>query len=122
MIFKNKIHEKIFDSKAKEFSNSNRSLATIYLLTSDNALWKQMKNNCSNGQIEFNDVSLSEMTPEQYALFMAAKDLYLDETHLSITDLADKAVLDSNAFALVMNAICIARCGIKNQKTKEVTK
>ena len=35
MIFKNKIHEKIFDSKAKEFSNSNRSLATIYLLTSD---------------------------------------------------------------------------------------
>lgn len=122
MIFKNKIHEKIFDSKTKEFSNNNRALAAIYLLTSDNALWKQMKDNRSNGQIEFIDVSLSEMTPEQYALFMAAKDLYLDETHLSITDLADKAVLDSNAFALVMNAICIARCGIKNQKTKEMIK
>lgn len=122
MIFKNRIHEKIFDSKAKELSNNNRALAAIYLLTSDNALWKQMENNCSNGQIEFNYVSLSKMTPEQYALFMAAKDLYLDETHLSITDLADKAVLDSNAFALVMNAICIARCGIKNQKTKEMIK
>ena len=121
MIFKNKIHEKIFDSKTKDFSKSNRFLAAIYLLTSDNTLWKQIKNNCRDGKIEFNNVSLSEMTPEQYTLLMAAKDLYLDETHLSITDLADKAVLDSNAFALVMNAICIARYGKKNQKITEVT-
>lgn len=122
MIYKNKIHEMIFNSKTKEFLNNNRALAAIYLLTSDNTLWKQIKNNRSDGRIEFSDVPLSEMTPEQYALFMVAKDLYLDETHLSITDLADKAVLDSNVFALVMNAICIARCGIKNQKTKEMIK
>ena len=122
MIFKNKIHEKTFSSKQKDFSNSNRALAAVFILTADKDLWKRMKNNCENGQIVFDGILLSDFSPEQYALFMAVKDLYLDETHLSITDLADKAVLDSNAFALVMNAICIARCGMKNQKTKEVMK
>lgn len=122
MIFKNRIHEKIFLSKRKEFSNNNRTLAAVFILTSDKDLWERMKRNCENGQIVFDGIPLSDFSPEQYALFMAAKDLYIDETHLSITDLADKAVLDNNAFALIMNAICIARCGIKNEKTMEVTK
>ena len=112
MTYKNKIHEKIFKSQIREFSISDRALAAIYILTADNILWKIMKYNCDGGNINFDEMPLSELPTKQYALLSAAKDIYLDETHLTLTDLADKNIFSPKMFSVVMNAIYIARFGI----------
>jgi len=111
MTYKNKIHEKIFKNHINEFSKSDRALAAIYILTADNILWKIMKYNCDGGNINFDEVSLSELPTEQYALFAAAKDTYLDETHLTMTDIADKNIFRPKMFSVVINALRIARFG-----------
>ena len=72
-----------------------------------------MKERCKDGKIEFDGISLFKLTPEQYALFAAAKDLYLDETHLALTDLADNKTLPDKTFMLITKAISIARKGRK---------
>lgn len=111
MTYKNKIHEKIFKSHINEFSKSNRTLAAIYILTADNTLWKIMKYNCDGGNINFDEVPLAQLPTEQYVLLMAAKDICLDQSHLTMTDLADKNIFGPRMFSVVMNAIHIARFG-----------
>ena len=109
----NTFHENIFKSRICEFAPRPRSLAAVYILTADNELWKYMKERCKDGKIEFDGISLFKLTPEQYALFAAAKDLYLDETHLALTDLADNKTLPDKTFMLITKAISIARKGRK---------
>ncbi|MBR0236110.1 MAG: hypothetical protein IJQ37_06610 [Clostridia bacterium] len=111
MTYKNKIHEKIFKSHINEFSKSNGTLAAIYILTADNTLWKIMKYNCDSGNIDFDKVQLAQLPTEQYAVLMAAKDICLDQSHLTMTDLADKNIFSQRMFSVIMNAMYIARFG-----------
>ena len=51
------------------------------------------------------------MSPHDYTLFSAAKDIYSDTPGMALADLASSVVVDTLAFSLIVNALLIARYG-----------
>ena len=54
---------------------------------------------------------LAEISERGYTLFCGAKDLYFGTKTLCVTDLSDTAIVDSEAFDLIITAMAIKRYG-----------
>ena len=63
-------------------------------------------------EVLFDKIRLKKSTPESYALYCAAKDLYLGTEHISMCDLTDDDIIPNKVFALICNAVAIRRFGI----------
>lgn len=63
-------------------------------------------------EIEFDKIRLRKSTPETYALYCEAKNLYLGTEHFSMNDLTYNDVVPNKVFELICNAIVIRRFGI----------
>lgn len=85
--------------------------AAMYLLTANEDLFKRTANCFCKRGLEFGYALLRGITPHDYTLFAAAKDLFTGAEGLTFTDLADPGVVDAEAFRLVINALLVARYG-----------
>jgi len=63
-------------------------------------------------------------TEDQYALYCAAKDLYLGTKHMNIADLSDTKQITSKTFAAICNSMTVRRFGLGALQSmeNEVTK
>lgn len=86
-------------------------IAAMYLLTSNEGIYTRTADCFSRFGIEFDRANKKEISPHDYTLLSAAKDIYTDSASLTISDLALPEVVDTVAFSLVINAILIARYG-----------
>ena len=86
-------------------------LCGLYLLTADCRLWSQVRKNVHAAGIRFQDVKLGGISPEAYALFMTAKDLYCGTKHITIRDLADTKLVSPQLFGILCEAMTIRRYG-----------
>lgn len=85
--------------------------AVMYLLTSNEDLYHHAANCFCRYGIEFAYATLRGMSPHDYTLFSAAKDIYTDTPGMALADLANSVVVDPLAFSLISNALLIARYG-----------
>lgn len=85
--------------------------AAVYLLTAEPGLFLRCDPCFCWQQIEFQQAELKGIPPRDHALFHAAKDLYASSSDVSLEDLACAEDVDEAAFALIINAILIARYG-----------
>ena len=83
----------------------------MYLLTSNEDLYHHAANCFCRYGIEFAYATLRGMSPHDYTLFSAAKDIYTDTPGMALADLANSVVVDPLAFSLISNALLIARYG-----------
>ena len=97
-------------------TGDNALMAALYLLTAEPALWQAAKPHVEKNAVRFDAIRLQDSTENAYALFCSAKDLYLGTKHLSLTDLADKDLLQPGIFALLYRAIAIRRFGLKTER------
>ncbi|MCH5278343.1 MAG: hypothetical protein J1E60_00965 [Christensenellaceae bacterium] len=86
--------------------------AAMYLLTANNDIYRRTANCFCKHGIEFNYAVLRNTSPHNYALFMAARDLYTKTESITMEDLADPEIVDSEALRLIVNATLIARYGL----------
>lgn len=86
-------------------------IAAMYLLTSNEAIYTRTAGCFSRFGIEFDRANKKEISPHDYTLLSAAKDIYTDSASLTISDLAIPEVVDTVAFSLIINAMLIARYG-----------
>ena len=92
--------------------DTNAYYAAMYLLTSNNDIYRRTANCfCKNG-IEFGYAVLKNTFPHNYALFMAARDLCDKMEAVTMADLAEPEVIDPEALRLIVNATLIARYGL----------
>lgn len=113
MIYKNDKHRAAFEAAVRKENKKNYALmSALYLLTADGRLWRDTKRFVVNGCICFEQVHLPNCTETAYALFCAAKDLYLGTKHLTVSDLADKSLVPPKVFGLICNAMAIRRFGL----------
>ena len=84
--------------------------AALYLLTSNDALYRRTANCFYHGGIDFSYAVLRGISPHNYALFCAAKGLR-HAGDVTESELADPMTIDEEAFRLIINAQLIAKYG-----------
>lgn len=113
IIYKNDKHRAVFEAAVRKENKKNYALlSALYLLTADGRLWRDTKRFVVSGCISFEQMHLPNCTETAYALFCAAKDLYLGTKHLTVSDLADQSLIPLKVFRLICNAMAIRRFGL----------
>ena len=80
-------------------------------LTSNADIYNAAANCFCRKGIEFDYAVMKNVTPHNYTLFSAARDIYTDATGVTLSDLANREVTDTLVFSLITNALLIARYG-----------
>lgn len=116
MIYRNEIHQLVFDEAIRGRDRSDRDLmAALYLLTADYRLWKLMRRFVVKNDILFDRVPLPSMSERGYLLYRTARDLYSstgEGAFLSIRDLSDPRIMSNSLYNLISNGIAIHRFGL----------
>ena len=92
--------------------DTNAYYAAMYLLTSNDDIYRRTANCFCKDGIEFGYAVLKNTSPHNYALFMAARDLCDKTEAVTMADLAEPEVIDPEALHLIVNATLIARYGL----------
>ena len=92
--------------------DTNAYYAAMYLLTSNDDIYRRTANCFCKHGIEFGYAVLKNTSPHNYALFMAARDLCGKTEAVTMADLAEPEVIDPEALRLIVNATLIARYGL----------
>ena len=92
--------------------DTNAYYAAMYLLTSNDDIYRRTANCFCKDGIEFGYAVLKNTSPHNYALFMAARDLCGKTEAVTMADLAEPEVIDPEALRLIVNATLIARYGL----------
>ena len=85
--------------------------AAMYLLTVNEQLYSCTRDCFVPNGLKFEFAYLYGISPKNYTLLSAARDIYTDSTKVSVSDLANTEVVDTIAFSLIVNALLIARYG-----------
>lgn len=111
--FRNNKHKELFYKTIEnKYKTNNAFMSAVYLMTADIFLWNQVCLNVSIKDISFDKIRLKKSSSEAYALYCAAKDLYLGTEHISMCDLTDEEIIPRKVFELICNAVAIRRFGI----------
>ena len=93
--------------------------AAMYLLTANEDICTRAANCFCRYGIEFDYATTKDISPHNYTLLSAAKDIYSDGSSVALNDLAISEVVDTLAFSLIVNALLIARYGCSVLKISE---
>lgn len=120
MSYRNNCHRRVFHSAIQKKDIENYALlSALYLLTANYDLWRCTRDYVVDNIICFEQISLQNCTEDQYALYCAAKDLYLGTKHMNIADLADAKQISPKTFAVICNAMTVRRFGLGALKSME---
>lgn len=87
--------------------------AAMYLLTTSEELFRRTCNCFYHKGIEFDYAVLQNISLHDYALYAATKDIYTGTVKLTMLDMADREIVDGEAFRLIINATLIAKYGVQ---------
>ena len=107
--------QRMDDLKARRGKRSRRDtpayFAAMYLLTVNRELYERTRGCFLPQGLQFEYANVSGISPHNYTLLSAARDIYSDSTKVSASDLARTDVVDTLAFSLIVNALLVARYG-----------
>ncbi len=113
MEYRGQTHNEMFTLTIKNRKNANfRYLSVVYLLTADKNLWSICKNAVSENSVDFSNIRNTGLSSDAYTILMTAKDIYHDDGHITIADLANKQIVSAKMFSVICNALAICRYGI----------
>ncbi|WP_455617031.1 hypothetical protein [Eisenbergiella sp.] len=97
--------------KRKQSIDTGAWYAALYLLTADAALWKCAEKAVKPDFIDFTLISVCGADTDVYVLYHTAKDLYLGTRHVSLSELADKDLVNDKIFHIAAYAFLLCRYG-----------
>ena len=90
---------------------SPRYFAALYLFASSFELFYRILGCFWSDSFHFDAVDFREITPHEYALYRAARDIYDEKDQQILYDMADREKVDDAAFDLILTALIISRYG-----------
>ena len=99
--------------------NTPAYYAAMYLLTANGTLYWRMTNCFCRSGLDFSFAILRGISPHNYALYRAAVGLFTERRGITLSEMADRELVDDDAFRLIINAMLIARYGIAAMKLKK---
>ncbi len=103
--------EKLKERMGRSCRRDNAYFAAMYLLTANADMYGCAANCFCQRGIKFDSAVLKDISPHNYTLFSAARDIYTDSSGVSLSDLANTEITDTLVFSLITNALLIARYG-----------
>lgn len=121
MEFRNEKHKIAFTTALKTIKTKDKALVSaLYLLTADNALWRNAKRQINGNHIPLRRIRPRNITEDGYTLLCSAKDMLYGTAYLTANDLADRELISPKLYKLICNAMAIRRYGIAaKQETGE---
>ncbi len=98
-------------SRFDECYGTNAYYAAVYLLTSDIDLYRRTMNCYAPTVICFDHARRSAISIQSYDVLDAAKSIYYGVPDLTLDDLANYEIIDTETFQLIANALLIVRYG-----------
>jgi len=92
--------------------NNNPLYAALYLLSANEEIFKRSMSCFSTKRVDLANIQLGGISPESYGIAQAAKTLLNRETKITVEDLQDGEIVDTDTFRLIINALLIARYGL----------
>ena len=120
MVFRGKKHKQLYEKIRKTQEHNNRYLASVYLLSADNALWSKSRDAIKQGKIAFEKILKAHMSVEAYTFYAVAKDIYIGTEHLSMSDFTDHTLLAPLTYKIIRQAVELARYGETSTNCYEV--
>lgn len=112
MIYQNALHKKIFETERMNLPKmNNRTVAALYLLIADSALWRKTKGTIRTDKINLSDAHIGPMSPDSYAIWKAVKEIQTGKRQITLCELSDREIISDRAFRLIVQALTIARFG-----------
>ncbi len=115
--WKDKAHEQRFAIAQAIFGyyrrrNTPDYYAALYLLTSDDELFRRTIDCVNKRCMDFRYAYLPGIDTENYALYKIAKCIYTQSAEVSVDELADPELVRMEQFRLVVNAMLLKRYGL----------
>lgn len=115
--FKNSFHRKAFTDFVSEnvkdpYASRFEFIAAVFLLSADKFLWKRSLSALTGYFINFNDLDITGISTEGYALFKAAKMVYKGESDISLNELCDPNLIDYPTVMTIFAGVALLRNGI----------
>lgn len=110
-------HKKRFLDIIKELNKSDRYfskkfLSALYVITSDEFLWNISKEHINHNHIDFKSINIRGINNNSHQLLQFSKGILL-ENEMLIQDIIDRKLYNDNNFKIIIDAIKIARKGLK---------
>lgn len=93
--------------------NTRHYYAAMYLMTVNDDLIERTAYCFTRDGIDFSKVHIKGISVQNYALLMAARQIYTGKRYIFQNDLGNPEIIDDDVFRLIMNAHLIMRMGIK---------
>lgn len=105
--FYNELHKQDIDIN----DISPRYIATLFLLTSDDMLWKISGHSVRPNGFDFSQIHLKQISTDGYALYQTAKTISTGKEYISINEIADEDLINGITFKVIINSALITRYG-----------
>ena len=118
------LHEQRFNyciSQCEETFVSPAYYAAVYLLTSNDDLYRRSSRCFLKSRLYLRDIQIIGISPYNYTLFAYARMLYSGKTNLPMTELVDGWTVPPEAFRFIVNAVIIAKHGVETLNITKTT-
>ena len=86
-----------------------RYYAVLYLLTATERLYRNTAACFSVDDVDFDEAVLRGFTGQEYAIYKAAREIYLELGDIILSEMCDSYIVGETAFRLIMNAVMLVR-------------
>ena len=113
--YRSNLHKKFFENQVKNNPCicTNQYLSALYLITADSDLWRRVKDQVAEQEINLREFDRKDLSILGYVLLDVASDLLYGTKKLAIKDMSDTYLFFDKTFLLVMEAVRISRFGYK---------
>ncbi|MBU5311592.1 hypothetical protein KQI38_06090 [Tissierella carlieri] len=115
-LFLNNAHkERFYNELHKQNIDINdippKYIATLFLLTTDDMLWKALENSVKPNGFDFSHVHLKQISTDGYAIYQTAKTISTGKECIRINEIADEDLINDITFKAIINSALITRYG-----------
>lgn len=105
--FYNELHKQDIDIN----NISSRYIATLFLLTADDMLWKISGHSVRPNGFDFSQIHLKQISTDGYALYQTVKTISTGKECISINEIADEDLINDTIFKAIINSALLTRYG-----------
>lgn len=115
--FKSNFHRRTFiefilENVRNPYISRYEFIAAVYLLSADKFLWKRTRKSLTGYSVDFEHPDLNGISTEGYALYKAAKSIYMGNSEISLNELGDGDLIDHATLLTIFSGIMLLRNGI----------